>query len=680
MSEPNRPESGGVESARQQILALVREIEMLADSKAAPELFYPEYLKRVVMALGADAAAVWLYDEQQQFGLAHFVQRTPLGIFENPQALSAYQKLLSEALQSGGVRVYRPGDSRAGELPTPHVQIIGALQDGTDPLGVLQILQRSEAPDEARAGYLQFVEQMCSFVARYIRGCRQPAASAELGRESQDLRRIVLELHSSLSVAEVASIAASDGATFLGCDRVSVVERYGTKTLVRAVSGQDGVNLRSNLIRLMSQLAEKVLATGERLQYSGKAEGLPPQIEEPLAEFLDISRSRLLTVVPLFPREPTPGSRPPEAGADPRRKAAAKAPLGALIVEQVTDGRLRADFETRLEVLAEQTSQALVNAQEHEQIPLLRVWKFVGRQTSLLKGRRLAQFLVGFGALAAVVGAMAFVPWDYRVEGKGRLMPVVRQNVFAPSDGKVIEILVESGQHVDQGALLLKLQNDEQHARLLATSTEYLEKQKQLVALRQEMAETARNLSPDEQTRLQGKITQTRLEAEGAKRRLELLAELEKKLEIHSPISGVIATFQVAQLLTNRPVRRGETLLEVMDEKGSWRLELEVPEQRLGHILIGQEQLATPNLPVEFVLATATESTFPARLETSATRSVTSEQGGTVVEVFASLDEGLLPHRRIGAEVTAKINCGKRSLGYVLFGDVIEFLRKRLWI
>ena len=27
--------------------------------------------------------------------------------------------------------------------------------------------------------------------------------------------------------------------------------------------------------------------------------------------------------------------------------------------------------------------------------------------------------------------------------------------------------------------------------------------------------------------------------------------------------------------------------------------------------------------------------------------------------------------RRIGAEVRAKINCGQRSLGYVLFGDVV---------
>src|SRR5262249_18785107 len=176
---------------------------------------------------------------------------------------------------------------------------MGALQQGTTPIGVLQILQRTEAPEQARAGYLQFVEQMCNFVPRYLRSREQPAVAVDASKELQDLRRVLIELHGSLNVNEVASIAANDGAKFLGCDRVSVVEQYGTRQVVRAVSGQETVKPRANLIRLMARLAGQVLATGETLRYSGKPEGLAPQIEEPLAEFLDVSRSRLLTVVPI---------------------------------------------------------------------------------------------------------------------------------------------------------------------------------------------------------------------------------------------------------------------------------------------------------------------------------------------------------------------------------------------
>jgi multidrug efflux pump subunit AcrA (membrane-fusion protein) len=681
MNDPNPQQSGNVDSARQQILALVREIELLADSKASPDLFYPEYLKRVAMALGADAAVVWLLDDRQQLALKHFVQRQPLGIFETPQARAGYDSLLREALQSGGVRVYRPGDSRAEGAPTQHVLIVGALQQGTKPLGVLQILQRTEAPESARAGYLQFVEQMCAYVPRYLKSFEQPAAALDVGKEMQELRRVLLELHRSLSVLEVASVAANDGARFLGCDRVSVLEQYGAHPVVRAISGQEAVNSRSNLVRLMTRLTEQVLATGEPLRYAGKPEGLAPQIEEPLAEFLDVSRSRLLTIVPVLRPDPSPGTTPGTSAADSRKAAERKRPLGALIIEQVTDSRLRADFETRLEVLTEHVAQALVNAQEHQKIPFLPVWEFVGEQTALLKGRRLAQTIAALVAIAAVIACLTFVPWDYRVEGKGRMMPADRQNVFAPWDGKVVEIAVSSGQQVEKGQLLLRLQNEELHARWLTTASELNEKKKQLLAQQEELAKSTRsNLPRDEVARLRGKTAMTQIEVEGAEQRLAAITDLEKSLVVHAPIAGVVATFQIRESLANRPVRRGELLLEVMNQEGAWRLELEVPEPRLGHILIGQEQLQTPNLPIEFVLATATEKTLPARLESTATRSASSEEGGTVVEVFASLDTDQLPHRRIGAEVTAKINCGRRSLGYVLFGDVIEFIRKRLWL
>lgn len=680
MSEPNRLPSESVDSARQQILTLVREIEMLAESRLAPEMFFPEYLKRVVMALGADAAVVWLIDDKQQIVLRNYVQRQPLGIFENPPARAAYEGLLREALQSGGVRVYRPGDARVANMPTPHVLIIGALQQGAKPIGVLQVLQRSEAPEEARAGYLQFVEQMCTYVPRYIRNLEPPPAAVEAGKELQELRRVLLELHGSLNVTQIATVAANDGAKYLGCDRVSVVEMYGVRPIVRAISGQESVNRRANLVQLMARLAEKVLATGETFKYQGKPEGLAPQIEAPLAEFLDVSRSRLLTIVPVLPPEPSPGAVTQESSIDPRPDAIKKRPLGALIVEQVTDARLRPDFDTRLETLTEHVAQALVNAQEHQLIPLLPVWKFVGRQFAALKGRRLAQAVAAVVAVAMVAAALAIVPWDYRVEGKGRVMPAVRQNVFAPWDGKVVTIHVKSGQQVQKDQVLVELENEELHARWLTTSTELNDKKKQLLALQAELTKASRELPPVEVVRLRGKVAQAQTEVEGATKKLDVLTNLEKSLVVRSPLDGVVATFQISEMLTNRPVRRGELLLEVMDQTKPWRLELEVPEQRLGHILLGQELLQTQNLPIEFVLATASESTFPAKLESTATRSASSDEGGTVVEVFASLDDNNLPHRRIGAEVTAKINCGKRSLGYVLFGDVIEFVRKRFWL
>ena len=81
-------------------------------------------------------------------------------------------------------------------------------------------------------------------------------------------------------------------------------------------------------------------------------------------------------------------------------------------------------------------------------------------------------------------------------------------------------------------------------------------------------------------------------------------------------------------------------------------------------------------------MATKTEATYDGKLQLVGTRSEKSDELGSVVEVYADIDANSLPkqNRRIGAEVRAKISCGQRSLGYVLFGDVVEFVRQRLWL
>jgi hypothetical protein len=117
-----------------------------------------------------------------------------------------------------------------------------------------------------------------------------------------------------------------------------------------------------------------------------------------------------------------------------------------------------------------------------------------------------------------------------------------------------------------------------------------------------------------------------------------------------------------------------------MDPARDWRLEVDIPENRIGHILEAQQKRHDERLPVSYMLATATEATYKGQLESLSTRSVASESEGTVVPVFVDLVQPSPPSPRIGAEVKAKIDCGYASLGYVLFGDVIEFLRKWFWL
>jgi len=47
------------------------------------------------------------------------------------------------------------------------------------------------------------------------------------------------------------------------------------------------------------------------------------------------------------------------------------------------------------------------------------------------------------------------------------------------------------------------------------------------------------------------------------------------------------------------------------------------------------------------------------------------------VRVAVNKDD-IPPESRTGSGVSAKIDCGKRSLGYVWFHDVIEFIQSKI--
>ncbi len=674
-----------VEKVRERVLQLAREIEALSRSETPPEEFFPEFLDRLVRALGAEAGVVWMLEDGNRLGLKSEIGLDATGFRENPAAAQQNQPLLVEAISTGQAAVYVPGDSEK-PLPTPHQIVVAAIQTGSESAGVVQIFQRAGAPKEARPGYLQFVEQMCGYASKYLeRQKKRVDAPADAGTASPFLLEFadfVLQMQRTLNVKEVASTAASDGRLLLDCDRVSVVLHKGRKTFVQAISGQDSVNKRANLVRKMVDLAEAAMAMKEPIVYSGKNEPLPPQIETPLADFLQESKSRLVLVVPLFETELLIQS---DDDDDPARTRAARKSdrvIGCLVIEQFQSSEPAPQLQERVDLIADHVAAALHNAREHERIFFLGVLKFFGRMTEWFHGRKLLKTLAALGVVAVVILSLVFIPWDYRVEGEGRLMPVVQSPIYAHVNGEVIKVLVESGARVQKGQLLLELKNDELQSQLTAAETELQEKRKHQLAIEAEIAQLLGNAQArNDVLRLRGQLAETKVQIIGISEQVDIYKKRQEHLRVYSPIDGVLATFQVEQKLLNRPVNRGETLLEVMDDRGRWRLELEVEEHRLGHIFDGQDKLETEQLPVEYVLATRPEDTYTGTVAKISTRADVAAEKGSIVEIHTKIEAGDLPadRRRIGAEVRAKINCGKRSLGYVLFGDVIEFVQKHWW-
>ncbi|MGE0379069.1 MAG: efflux RND transporter periplasmic adaptor subunit, partial [Planctomycetaceae bacterium] len=474
---------------------------------------------------------------------------------------------------------------------------------------------------------------------------------------------------------EVAANAVNDGRLMIGCDRLSIIVKEGKRIKVRGISGQDDVEHRANLVNSMRNVARQVMRVGEPLIYRGEIEGIPPQLEKPLATFLQEGRARMALFLPLLPPDPFPHKEDKDPGTVKQRKK--PKPIGCLVVEQFSESRPLPVLRQRADLVADHVAAALHNAQTHHTIFLLWLWVSLGRFFGWFRGRNLMITAAVAVGIAGAGAALALVPWDYRVEGLGKTMPVKQREVFAPWDGDVVEILVESGQRVKAGDPLVRLESDDLREAHVKATTE-LSGKKELLKTLDKQIDTAQR--DEDAARYETEWTRTNAELPGLEEHVRVLDERLTGLTVRAPIDGVVATFQVRQKLQDRPVRRGEVLLEVMDDTGDWRLELEVPEYRMGHLLKALAGSEKGTLPVEYVLATAVETSYEADVTMIATRTNESEEEGTIVEVFADINPDTLPSRRIGAEVEAKINCGKRSLGYVLFGDVIEFVQRHFWL
>jgi multidrug efflux pump subunit AcrA (membrane-fusion protein) len=185
----------------------------------------------------------------------------------------------------------------------------------------------------------------------------------------------------------------------------------------------------------------------------------------------------------------------------------------------------------------------------------------------------------------------------------------------------------------------------------------------------------------DEDRRRHSQLTAEAEELEALAASLEeqyqILQEQRARLEVRSPIEGEVLTWDLKKRLEARPVTRGQILTTVADLDGPWRLELRVPDRRIGHVLAAQAEVGE-RLAVSFVLATDPSRRFRGEVRELGTRAEVDESGEAFVLATVDIDRDRVPNLVPGATVVSKIQCGRRPIGYVWLHDVIDAVR--LWI
>ncbi len=703
-SQASSPQPGSavdeeaVQRAKQEIQTLVQEVVELSKSDAEPSEFYGAMMDKSVTALAAVGGVVWIREEGAGLQLAYQVNLQQTGLAESETAQRQHGRLLQQVAEKGESALIAPhsgagggegidSDATAAANPTEFMLVIAPIVSDRGVEGLVEIFQRAGARPATQRGYQRFLKQICELAGEYIktRRLRHFTHKQTLWEQLEAFTGLV---HQALDSRETAYTIANEGRRLIGCDRVTVALRKGTKYHISAISGQDTFDKRSNLVRLLRNVVTAVARTGEDLWFDGDTENLAPQVEKVVNAYVDESHTKQLAVLPLREadlEEDKPGER---------KQKKRENMLGAIVIEQLVDQQQAEGMMQRIDVVRRHSSTSLTNAQEFEGLFLLPLWRMLGKTQVLVTARNLPKTILATLAIAGAIAAMCLVPYDFTVVADGKLQPEVRQDVFASIDGKVMKVPVDTGDLVAEGQLLVKQDSLDLESQMIQLRGELNKVTEDIISTQSQLQLLEYGADDEretvEQEQLHGKLSQLEKTYESLRKQKLLLDEKEGSLQVLSPIGGKVVTWDVQKLLEGRKVATGQRLMKIADTSSPWELEIFVPEAKMGHIVQHlqklQEQDPQAKLDVEFVLATHTGEPITGqveRIDTSA--EVHGEDGNTVrmrvsfpQEALRELVENPATELKVGADVKAKVLCGKRAIGYVWFSDLFEFVQSRI--
>lgn len=671
-----------IEKTKQQIRGLVGEIAQLSKSDLAPEEFYAAFLQRVVQALAAVGGAMWILGEGRKPQLAYQINLSEKLLDTDSEEAGKHYKLLDYIVASKSPQLVPPlssaGDERMGGNPTRQLLVIHPLGHDDVVEGLIEIFQRSDTQPATQRGYLQFLKQMCELSAEWFknRKLRDLGDRHSLWSQADQFARTV---HDSLDVRETCYTIVNEGRRLMGCDRVSVATLKGGKCVIEAVSGQDTLDNRSNVVTLLGTLATRVVKSGEPLWYAGSTEDLPPQIEKAIEEYVDQSYTKSLAVIPL--RKPQQLESAPATPAVEERAHQGQI-VGALIIEQIESEIPRDILAPRLDLVYEHSARALSNAIDHNGLFLMPVWKTIGKSAWVVQARTLPKTVTITAGVLLVLLALIVIPWDFDMRAKGALEPVVKREAFAAMPGTVVEVKKDHGDRVEKDEVLAVIDNPDLEIKIEEVRGQWSAAQEELRGVLSRLNEAASKATAQEKAQAEAQFGRLKIQVDTYREQLDLLEKRKEELKVKSPIAGRVITWDAERLLQNRPVETGQVLMTIAAEDSEYEIKLYMPEKRARHLAAAREEAKKddPNadLEVDFILMTEPGRTHYGKIVEVGDATETHEEHGNVVPIRVQPNEPIKTSRP-GATVTADVHCGTAPLGWTLLHEAWEWLEANLF-
>ncbi|MDZ4848760.1 MAG: biotin/lipoyl-binding protein [Pirellulaceae bacterium] len=722
-------DAAAIAQTKVQISSLVAEIAELARTCEAPKAFYSAMLSRLVTAMAGSGAGVW-----QQFddGSWKLVQACTLpdSLVTTADELSADIRARSdEALDRISSIVEheldfsasRDNDANLGQtalknesVPTPeHLALLDCVARERQPILVppgnlaassdrptnplqqcliyspipvdvgfgrlwLQVVQSPSGGVATQRGYLRFVAQIADLTADFLKTfhLRHFESEKRLFVATQQLLGDLANPGDSKAKLVTLLLQLRE---FTGADQVILIQRISAnkKWQLLVASGVRDFDKRSEASQCFSELGKwfaqrcsrnqawLVYATDRRTQPSTSDRSIHEN-SLPLDRFFSMFSASAVGWLPMIGGTST---NPNGFGCILHWSWPTKKPDNAYL-EQVAN---RALVLGRIGLAAIRPPQ-LKMALDRDVTPSngLGVWA----------KQMLSSVWIRFAIAAMLVVGISIISVPLRIVAPATIHPRLQYRHYAPLDGRITKVHVEYGQAVVAGQVLLELE-DRQLSNLLDDAiTQQLKSKERRRDIKSRLLRGDR-LSIDTRYELEGEQETLQALASDEQHRVDELQRQMQLLTIRSAEDGVVATWNIKELLQDRPVRVGQMLLLVQQPNGPWVVDARIRQQDVGRFLESVRNGST--------LANCSLSSHPNRVipavyqpslstETILTNQDDGNSSALCVQFAVPVDE--LPQRNTGSAARVTVDIGRGPLVWSVFGNaIVSFWAKvRLWI
>ncbi len=591
----------------------------------------------MAIALGADGGGIWLYvaqDERLVCELNRIPEVVAVGDLDAENVNRVVLRSITDRMPILVSRAEVPVETDGGQ-DISVVCVSFPLDEGV--AGALLLYRDASGGQYFTRESVYLCQSLTPFLALHA----ARTASREVATRTQRLGGILelaVELATTQDPERIAYVAANRVPSVVPCERAFLAAVQGERVRMLAVSGHDEVHHGSAQVEALRVLAAWGARQGRDWYLTEESvnSSEDDQIKERFTDYRDATGMRSCLLVLL-------------RGAGHREEE--REVLAVLVLESREPRVYTPADMTVLGVLAKLLASSLERARQYARLPAIGLLEGVSKLRRRSSSR--ARFLRRGVVVGAVVLGLVFARMPFRAGGVCYVGPRRRATHVVRVSARVKRVPVQEGGEVAEGDLLMELDDQELLVRLEGR--------------RHALAATMRQLRA--YGAVDRELPRYRVEQANAKSIQAEIALLQQQLSftrITSRIDGIVLTPRMEDL-EGRFVVEGTPVCEVAPLR-ELELEVAVPEGLIGHVKEGQE--------VSYVLNPFPGSERGTTVTGIRLRSEPRGQKNTFV-VTCPLDnaDGEL---RPGMTGYARIDCGRRRVGFVLFRKAIVWFQLKV--